>query len=263
MKLTSLNMVDLSVVVLHFNRWDLTRDCLASIDAQEIPCTYEKVLVDNGSDIQLLLSQLPVGWRLVSYQANRGHIVGQNRCFESAQGEWVLFVANDVRLFPECLKELWEKREEISVPQLFTQTRHLDNKGLIWYWPGYGYPNGENGIQHFSSEGRISAMTGSCYLMPKWIWNEVGGFDERLMTSHEDIDFCLTARRMGHTIDGYGKAKAIHLGNATLRHQPSHNRAAFHRDRVYIVRKHYKGIDRFIRLCTIYLLDNIVSFWKR
>ena len=66
--------VDLSVMVLHYNRWDLTKDCLASIDAQEIPCTYEKVLVDNGSErpwaVEEFLRDFP-DWNIYRVEKNR------------------------------------------------------------------------------------------------------------------------------------------------------------------------------------------------
>ena len=250
-------MVELSICVLHYNRWDLTKDCLASIDAQEIPCSYEKVLVDNGSKNSSLLynpNYAPIGWRLVRYEENRGHIVGQNRCFESAQGEWVLFVANDVRFDGDCISQLWKNRLTYGIiqPLLRKTNGEVDNGGLNWWWPGYG----QSHPSRYSLIG-IDAFTSTCYLMRKSLWETVGRFDEHLATSHEDIDFSLSAKQKGFEVDRIPSALAIHLGNATLRHQPSHNRAAFHRDRVYVIKKHYRGLDRALRLATVYLLDSL------
>ena len=257
-------MIDLSITVLHYNRWDLTKDCLASIDAQEIPCTYEKVLVDNGSTVPI--PTLPDGWRLVRYEENLRQIVGQNRCFESVQGEWVLFVANDVRLNPHCISELWKEAQRgprphwyngygtftLLQPTLFQSNHHVDNRGLLWIWPGYGISNRQSWQWH------PSTFSGSCYCIPKQVWSDLGGFDEQLETSYEDVDFCLQARKQLNTWpSNVFTATASHLGNATLRHQPSHNRAAFHRDRVYVIKKHYRGVDRLLRLAAVYLLDAI------
>ena len=245
-------MVELSICVLHYNHWGLTKDCLASIDAQEIPCSYEKVLVDNGSTLRLQPETIPTGWRLVSYPDNWGHIKGQNRCFESAQGEWVLFVANDVRLYYDCIKPMWLLRQNFGVLQtgLDTPEGLTDNFGLQWRWPGYG-------LSYKHVVMRPDAFTSTLYLMTKRLWKYVGGFDESLQSSHEDIDFSLSlkqAREQAYCLPTIG---ARHLGNATLRHQSSHNRAAFHRDRVYVIRKHYVGINRALRLAAVYLLDAI------
>lgn len=245
-----MSQVDLSVVVLHYNRWDLTKDCLASIDAQEIPCSYEKVIIDNGSTMEEWTP--PPGWRKVYLPKNLGHIAGQNKCFEHAQGKWVLFVANDVRLLEESVKVLWNEIEDIKQPSLFTPQRDLDNRGLLWIWPGYGVSTSciGGGTLTFT-------FAGSCYLMKKSTWEAVGGFDEHLLTSHEDIEFSLRAIRMGYTIGSTAFSRAIHLGNATLRHSPSHTRAAFHRDRLYVLRKHYHGLDYWLRYLTVQLLDHL------
>ena len=258
-----LEMIDLSVVVLHFNQWNLTKDCLVSIDAQEIPCSYEKVLVDNGSTTPLLpgwpgLAAEKAGWKIVRYEKNISHISGQNRCFESAHGEWVLFVANDVRLHQNCVNLLWNARDPKAIlqPLLWTASGEVDNGGLQWRWPGYGISQKRSGSLN------PDCFTSSCYLMHHQTW-ESATFDEALLTSHEDVDYSLLIRKAGGYIRCQALAYATHLGNATLRHQPSHNRAAFHRDRVYTVNKHYFGIDRLTRLWTINLIDGILSIIRR
>ena len=246
---------DLTIAVLHYNRWDLTKDCIASIDSQDIPCTYEKLLVDNGSKIPVTIHQLPSEWKLFRAESNNGHITGQNLCFEQAQGEWVLFVANDVRFLPSSIHNLWLKKRDISHPTLWNVHRELDNRGLLWVWPGYGVST-----ECDRPGNLLYSFTGSCYLMHKNIWNIVGKLDEFLRTSHEDIDFSIRAERMGLVITGIRDSHAIHLGNATLKHQPSHNRSAFHKDRVYVIKKHYRGVGRFLRLTVVTLLDAIPRF---
>ena len=257
---------ELSIVVLHYNRWDLTKDCVASIDAQEIPCSYEKVLVDHGSTNSSLFydpNYAPIGWRLVSYEDNRGHIVGQNRCFESAKGEWVLFVANDVRFTLDCIWKLWRARTEGQLgmiqPKLISPDGLVDNLGLAYLWPGYGLSNKDN-IQVLLS---LDACSSTCYLMKKHLWQEIEGFDESLESSYEDIDMGLRLQAKGLACYAHAGAEATHLGNATLRHMPSHNRAAFHRDRVYIVKKHYRGFDRALRLAAITLIDSTVHLGRQ
>ena len=245
-------MIDLSICVLHYNRWDLTRECIASIDQQHIPCDYEKVLVDNGST-EDRHHGIAGDWRLVRYEENRGHIVGQNRCFESAQGIWVLFVANDVRLRPKAIRELWYSSHlgHIRQPLLITPGGQVDNAGLFWKWPGYGVSRTPYHPQ------LPDCITSTCYLMEKEVWNKVGKFDERLRTSHEDVDFSLRLHELGYNVYARPDARAIHLGNSTLRDQLSHNRAAFHRDRLYVIRKHYRGLDYLTRYLAVQLIDHL------
>jgi GT2 family glycosyltransferase len=265
--------MDLSIVVLHYNYWDLTKDCLASIDAQEIPCSYEKVLVDNGSTNWDWRSVWCTdrGWSVYHVPTNQGHIRGQNVCFQQAKGTWVLFVANDVRLKPNCISALWKEAQRdphphwdngygtftLLQPTLLQPNHRIDNRGLLWMWPGYGISNRQSWQWH------PSAFSGSCYCIPQQVWNDLGGFDEWLETSYEDVDFCLRARKQLNTWPvSVLTATASHLGNATLRHQPSHNRAAFHRDRVYVVKKHYRGVDRAMRLAVVTLIDSAMKLGR-
>lgn len=159
-------------------------------------------------------------------------------------------MANDIRFLPIAIQTLWYNKRDITHPTLWTLDRQLDNRGLLWAWPGYGVSTECTGPGNL-----LYSFTGSCYMMQKALWEIVGRFDERLHTSHEDIDFSLRAERMGFIIYGSAGSHAIHLGNATLKHQASHTRQAFHKDRVYVVRKHYRGIDRFLRLLCINIID--------
>ena len=239
---------DLSICVLHYQYQDLTRDCLASIDTQEIPCTYEKLLVDNGSDIPM---DAPPGWRLFRSASNVGNIGGQSLCFEQAQGTWVLFVANDVRLTPGCLKALWVYRDEGTLlqPRLVQSNGKVDNCGLRWVWPGYGLSQ-RNGQ-------RPDAITSTCYLLHRRAWYSIGGFDEQLQSSHEDIDFSLRGRAAGYVPECLLTATATHLGNATLRHTLSNHRQVFHQARLKVIRKHYRSWNYWTRYLAIQLIDHL------
>jgi len=251
---------DLSIVVLTYNGEELLPDCLASIDAQEIPCSYEKIVVDNGSDAHRSFT-VPNNWRVHYLPENIGHIAGQNKCFEVANGEWVLFVANDVRMLNDtkCIEGMWRFRSHLGItqPMLFTpDLEEIDNLGLHWEWPGYALSRKNRRLS-------INSVTSTCYLMKKELWQRCGGFDEQLKTSHEDIELGLRLAKTRVFPLCTSEANAIHLGNATLRHQPSHNRAAFHADRLYVVRKHYRGVDRWLRVTIITVIDYMLGLFVR
>ena len=55
------------------------------------------------------------------------------------------------------------------------------------------------------------------------VYDEVGGFDERLATDFNDVDFCLRARRAGYRIVYTPYARLYHHESATFgprRQQP-------------------------------------------
>lgn len=251
---------ELSICVLHYNNWELTKACLESIDRQEIPCSNEKIVVDNGSTpgwpSDQCLKRFKT-WTIFRVEENRGNIGGQNLCFQMASGRLVLFVANDVLLLPKCIHRLVNRHVNgfILQPRLFTADRQIDNFGLVWRWPGYGMAY--RGKYEFLER---DAFTSTCYLMEKSTWEIAGEFDETLTSSHEDIDFSLRATRMGFKLCCPDNALAIHLGNQTLKHTIANPRKTFHEARVKVVTKHYRGLARLLRLAAIHCLDRLPRF---
>ena len=269
----------LSICVLTFNQHQkLLKDCLESIYAQDIPCEHEILVVDNGADVPVEVSPLSIQYRLIRIEKNGGNIFGQNACFENARGEWVLFVADDVRLKKDCIKKLWDSKDEkLNVgqiqPRLWLSNGYIiDNNGGVFLWPGYGFsytwydsfsgePKGLEQIPPFPFS-RKGFVTSTCYLMKKEIFEEIGEFDETLGSSHEDVDMGLRLRNGGYKLYTNRSANATHLGNQTLKHTLSNHSERFHKSRVMVVKKHYKGIDKWTRLITIQLIDNGMSYFR-
>jgi len=68
-----------------------------------------------------------------------------------------------------------------------------------------------------------AAVTGACLMTRRAVYDEVGGFDERLATDFNDVDFCLRARRAGYRIVYTPYARLYHHESATFgprRQQP-------------------------------------------
>lgn len=249
----------LSITVLHYNNDALTTECCDSVDQQEIPVEHEKVVVDNGSTTPFPPRD---GWRVVRLEKNRGNIGGQNACFEHAEGKWILFVANDVRIHKHCIRRLWNTSQENGAlgqlqPLLLGVQESIDHSGMHWRWPGYGrriqkHKNcwtDMDGMQFCEATEKIAIVPSTCYLLRKDILKDYGGFDEQLRSSHEDVDMGLRLRLLGFVNMVRYDATATHLGNATLKHTIRNPSANFHHDRRYVIRKHYWGLDRWLRLC--------------
>jgi GT2 family glycosyltransferase len=45
-----------------------------------------------------------------------------------------------------------------------------------------------------------SAVTAACMLIRREVFEELGGFDERLSVAYNDVDLCLRARELGYQI---------------------------------------------------------------
>lgn len=241
----------MTIAVLTFNGETLLDACLQSILRQWMPVPSEVLVIDNGS--QQPVSLPPDGrLRLVRFETNRMNIGGTNACYAHAKAPWVLFVANDVRLHQGCIEQLWAHRspKQVVQPVLIDGQGEIDNAGLRWHWPGYG-------SRIRTLDGTVpDAVANTCHLMPTSLWERVGGFDEGLGISHEDIDFCLRARRLGYRSGVVGSAVATHLMGQTIgRTISGHLSPYYHRARLKVIERHYRGWDRWSRLAAIQGLD--------
>lgn len=240
----------LSICVLHYQNNKLTSECMDSIDQQELPCHAEKIIVDNGSCTPFYTSRKD--WKVKRFEKNNGNIGGQNRCFQVAKTNKVLFVSNDVTLMPDCIFSLVTC---LSIdygqymPKVFKPNGDIDSYGIEWKWPGYGMNK------------KVSTSPSICpsiiYLMRKDLWESVGGFDENLISSHEDIDMGLLLSKMGYRQELCHIAKAIHIGNATLKDTLAKPKEVFRNARKRVIKKHYSGWDRAVRLFVLKTIGGI------
>lgn len=233
---------ELSVMVLAYNHPELLPDCVASIDAQDIPVPHEKVLVDNGSMPRL---PVPPGWRGVYLTPNVGNVGGQNACFQEALGAYVLFVSNDVRFTwnTEAIAEMWAHRGDWqTMPEILWPNLEIQSLGGQLLWPGYGVNR--------RTEGPLDYVPSIAYLMPKALWQSIGGFDEHYHGAYEDVDL---GHRLGRSRlrRGCCESQVVHVGNATLCYTTNR---PFHRGRQLFIRKHYRGWDRATRLAAEWVL---------
>ena len=111
--------IDLSIVIVSWNVWDLLRACLQSIEnasraaAVEVathrafgpassPALLEVIVVDNGSDdatVDLLSARFP--WvRLIASERNLGFTGGNNAGYAASSGRFVYFLNPDTELLP-------------------------------------------------------------------------------------------------------------------------------------------------------------------
>ena len=61
----------------------------------------------------------------------------------------------------------------------------------------------------------INAVTAACMMMPKAVWDEVGGFDEHIKVAFNDVDLCLRVRDKDYRIVYTPYALLYHLESAS------------------------------------------------
>jgi len=93
-----------SIIILNYNTFDLTCNCVRSI-IKFTQCSYEVILVDNGStecDSERFLSIFPK-ITLIKSEKNLGFSRGNNLGIDSSNGEYILLLNSDTILINNAI----------------------------------------------------------------------------------------------------------------------------------------------------------------
>ncbi|HEV8081394.1 MAG TPA: glycosyltransferase family 2 protein [Chitinophagaceae bacterium] len=92
--------MQLSIIIINYNTFQLTSNCIQSIKGKLHDLTYEIILVDNASsecDPNLFLEKFPQ-INLVASPTNTGFTGGNNIGISKAAGEYILLLNSDTEL---------------------------------------------------------------------------------------------------------------------------------------------------------------------
>jgi GT2 family glycosyltransferase len=216
---------DISVVIVTWNGRHHLRTCLSSVAAQ-IGVRTETIVVDNGSTdgtADYMRSQFP--WaRLVVLGENRGFAGGNNVGVREARGRLIALLNNDTAADAGWLRALASGIDERNRFALVTSrivymhdpdTIDSAGDGLLRWGGAFKRHHGDPASAALATE-EVFGVCGAACMMPRAVFEELGGFDEDFFASHEDVDLSYRARLRGYRCRYVADAVVRHVGSATL-----------------------------------------------
>jgi GT2 family glycosyltransferase len=246
--------VRLSVVVINYERPDMTARCLTAVAAAlgEAGVPGEVVVVDNGSrdgSVERLRRFVPRA-RVVALATNGPLPAALNRGLGAGSGEWVLMLNNDVMLEPGAIAEalaVAAGRPDVGCVAL--QMRFASRPDVI-NSAGIGVDRlgipfdlgiGEPARLHPDDPREVFGACGGAALYRREMLARVGGFDESLGFGFEDVDLSWRARMRGWTTVLAPRAVALHAHGGTVAAGSSFRAYQGGLNRVRMLAKHAPG----------------------
>ena len=192
-----------SVCVANYNGTDFIASCLESVLSQEFDHPIEIIVHDDAStddSVAFIRNHFP-NVKLLTSDNNVGFCVSNNRMVAEARGRFVLLLNNDATLFPDALQTLHDyaviqKRQGIlGLPQYDMQTGELIDIGSRLDLFLNPIPNLDR------TRRQVGMVTGACFWIPKWLWDELGGFPEFFGSLAEDLYLSCVARLRGYSVE--------------------------------------------------------------
>lgn len=199
------------VVVLNWNKWQLTLDCLQSLGRLTY-ANFRIFLIDNGSTDDSLahFQDLPRQVTLFANADNLGYTGGNNMAMRRALAEgadYVWLVNNDAAATPDSLSLLVAAAERDPalgmVSPLLKGTEgdtefnpagllvHLDRPALDVTTDAETARRWQNAMPD------RFALAGTALLVRRALIERIGGFDDRLFAYDEDIDLSIRCVQAG------------------------------------------------------------------
>jgi O-antigen biosynthesis protein len=215
---------DVTVVLLTFNRWDLTRQAL-SLLAEETEPRYEVVIVDNASTDGTLDELGEVrGAKILRNPRNLGFGPANNQGAAMARGRYLLLLNSDAWVRPGWLEPLVaiadaDPSVAAVAPKLLYPDGRLQEAGSI-LWRNARVRNYGDGDQASRPEylfrRTVDYASAACLLVRRSAFIDVGGFDPRFAPVYcEDVDLCLVLAAAGGRVVYQPRSVVEHVRGAS------------------------------------------------
>lgn len=217
---------EVSLIVLNFNKPNMTLACLDSLWEHTQGYRYEVVLVDNGSTAENFRKLAPAqaGARVVGIEVNRFFGEGNNLGFEACRGRYVVFLNNDITATADWLQPLIRRLEEdpgigATGPKMVSPEYRLQEAGSDIRLDGSDGRYGRGGHPDdpaYATQRDVMYISAAALAMRSETFARVLGFDLCYEPAYyEDVDLCMKIRQLNLRVTYCPDSCIVHHENAT------------------------------------------------
>lgn len=220
----------------------------------------EWIVVNNDDTESEMLDRLAAGTslRVVSTGGNYGFGRACNVGAQQAKGTYLLFLNPDTKFFsgdPQELLEVFRLH-----PRSLGGVALIDQRGRDERWSAGRFPTlGRLISQQFFPMGRQKFcqrknltfpdwVSGAGLVVPRKIFTDLGGFDEKFFLYFEDVDLCQRAHRAGVSVWRSPFFVVQHVGGASQGTQQAQKQAYFTSQKKYFVKHRPRWESRILVL---------------
>ena len=267
-------MMDLSVVIVNYQTFELTKNAVNSILQYDYPFSVEIIVVDNASpddSLEKLKDYFCDKVKFIPSAENNGFAAGNNQALRIAQGKYQLLLNSDTIVWENTLENIYnymEKHSDVGA----CGCRVLLENGELDMACKRSFPNVKNSffrLFHIPTKSsddnynltdlpddevyEIDCLTGAFMFMRKDALDKVGFLDETFFMYGEDIDLCYRIKKGGWKIVYHGKSRITHFKGSSSKKQKSKLLYEFYRAMYIYYKKHHADESSFIVNWTVYL----------
>lgn len=209
-----------SIVIPVFNHAGHTLACLRALAAHPPQAACEILVVDDGSTDQTAQWMPQVqGLRYEVRASNGGFIEACNDGVARSRGTYVVLLNNDTVPQPGWLDALLETFAGVPGAglvgaQLLYPDGRLQESGGVLFQDGSAWSYGRFESPEdprYSALRDVDYCSGAAVMLPRTLWDALGGFDTRYRPAYyEDTDLAFAVRASGHRVLVQPASRVVH-----------------------------------------------------
>ena len=202
----------ISVIIPSFRGPESLERCVESVVSRTSYPNYEIVIVKMGERDKIAKAATDFSHRVLYFADAVNDSAAKNYAVAHTDSPWLLFLDDNVEAIgPDWLTIMAEhvQRPETGAvgARLINPGGTIEHAGLVLGVNGIaqsafrGFPAEHPGVnRQLQMTRNYSAVSGACLLMRREVFQEIGGFDEKLSGALAGVDLCLKMRRAGYLI---------------------------------------------------------------
>ena len=252
---SSADRADIAVVVVSHESASTLEDCLLRLRAAR--GVTEIRVIDNASldgtlDIIQRHAAMDPRVRFIGNPDNPGFAVACNQGARESTAPWLAFVNPDLMVEADTLSRLRLHADALAGEVLLgvdlvdevghrdeaARRRDPDFKGMLAAMLSSPSRASKLGVPANEAESlqRVDAVSGALMLMPRVLFDRLGGFDQGYRLHAEDLDLCRRARAAGAIVAVANDIRVLHLRGVSSRARP-----------VFVEWHKHRGLWRYFR----------------
>jgi GT2 family glycosyltransferase len=217
----------IDIIIPTRDRIDLVRRCIDAIEQKSTYQNYDIILLDNDSIEEASLDYFATTkYRVVPCPGPFNYAAIVNRGVNHSTADFVVTLNNDTILVtPDWLEQMvgLASLGDVSIVGaclLDQDGRHEHDSIVIAPYPQHlridsNYPH----VDQYSAAIRdVAAVTGAIQMVRRELWESLGGMDELLKVTMNDVDICLRSQNEGRNV--------VYTPNVQLFHHVSSSRGS-------------------------------------
>ena len=207
----------ISIIIPNKDHIDDLDKCLKSIREKSTWTNLEIIVVENNSTKQRTFDyyreiEQDERIRVIRWEKEFNYSAINNFGAQHAAGDYLLLLNNDIEVItPDWIEQMlmFVQRPDVGAAgaMLYYPDDTVQHAGVILGIGGVAghshkyFARGEYGYaSRMAIAQNLSGVTAACVLIPRRVWEDVGGLDEGFAVAFNDVDLCMKIRKAGYLI---------------------------------------------------------------